>query len=111
MPRAGQMNRRVTFQQEVAVADAGGGREHAWSGGFTVWGQFMPESGRERLEAGRLEAALAGVLRVRSSIQARTITASHRVLIDGAAHQIRSIANPDQRRRFIEFVVERGVAT
>lgn len=34
-----------------------------------------------------------------------------RVLIDGEPYNIRSVTNPDQRKKDLEFVVERGVAT
>ena len=61
------------------------------------------------------EDAQAGVLRVRAFSVTEAITPSHRVLIDGVAWNIRSVANPDRRSRVIEMVVEkagaRGVAT
>lgn len=117
MARAGRLNRRVTFQIETQEPDEGGGAAHSWSDVVVVWGEFVPERGGERLEAGRLQAALAGTLRVRSSTETRAIGAAHRVLIppaSGAAgepYQIRSASNPDQRDRMIEMLVERGVAT
>jgi SPP1 family predicted phage head-tail adaptor len=107
---AGPLRKRVTFEREMRTEDAGGGAAVAWGDPLTVWGQFQPERGAERLSSGRLESALAGVLRIRSSDAARQITADQRVTIDGIAHQIRSIANPDQRNRMIEMTVERGVA-
>lgn len=110
MARAGQLNKRITFQSEIRTADGGGGFARSWGGDLTVWGQFVPERGSERLEAGRLEASLAGIVRVRHSSETAAIGESHRVLIDGEPFQIRSIANPDQRRRVLEFTVEKGVA-
>ena len=111
MPRAGALNKRVTFQVESVTDDGGGGGALSWTDVVTVWGGFQPERGRERLQAGRLESAVAGVLRVRSSSATRALTAAHRVLIDGLAYQIRSITNPDQRNAYLEMTVERGVAT
>lgn len=108
---AGKLRKRLTFERIGEVPDGGGGSVVGWSTLTTVWGSFMPERGRERLEAGRLESAVAGVVRVRSSVTARTITESDRVQINSVAYQIRSITNPDQRNKFLEMTIERGVAT
>lgn len=108
---AGRLNKRVTFQEETRTSDGGGGAAVAWQDVLTCWGGYSPDRGREKLEAGRLETSAAGILKVRSSIASRALGASNRVLIDGAAHQIRSVSNPDQHKRFLEFVVELGVAT
>ncbi|WP_119270860.1 phage head closure protein [Taklimakanibacter deserti] len=111
MARAGTLNKRVTFQHELRTPDGGGGFAREWSEIATVWGGFSPERGSERLEAGRLEGSLFGVLRVRSSPTTRTVKVADRVKIDGVDHQIRSISNPDQRNRMLDILVERGVAT
>ncbi len=58
------------------------------------------------MQSGRLESALAGVLRIRSSTAARQITQKHRVVVDGVTYGIRSNANPDQRNDMLEFSVE-----
>jgi SPP1 family predicted phage head-tail adaptor len=105
------MNRRVRFDAEVETADGGGGSTRSWTSIATVWGEYMPERGRERIEAGHLEASNVGILNVRySSLLAAMVLSSSRVMIDGVAHQIRSIINPDQRKHRLEMVVERGVA-
>lgn len=109
--RAGRLRKRVTFQAETRVDDGGGGSSRGWGDDLEVWGEFQPQRGREQLEAGRLEVALAGVLRVRSSSETRAITEKHSVVIDGERFQIRTIANPDGRNTMLEMTVERGVAT
>jgi SPP1 family predicted phage head-tail adaptor len=109
--RAGNLNKRVVFESAQSSDDAGGGNVVTWTNFATVWGGFSPERGRERLEAGRVEGASMGVLRVRSSSQTRQITTAYRVKIDGVPYNIRSIENPDQRNRGLEMLVEKGVAT
>ena len=109
--RAGRLNKRVTFQRLARDDDGGGGGAKAWVPLLTVWGSYAPERGRERLEAGRVSSAIGGVLTVRSSTQTRAVTSADRVLIDEVPHQIRSAANPDQRSRSIEMIVESGVAS
>lgn len=108
---AGRARDRVTFQVETQTDDGGGGYALAWVDALTVSGEYRPERGRERVEAGRLETSMAGTLRVRWSSESRAITTAHRVLIDGEAYQIRSIENEDRRNRDLVMVVERGVAT
>lgn len=112
--RAGRLIKRVTFQREAATDDDGGGQAVSWgniTGLVRISATFMPERGRERIEAGRLEAAIAGVLQIRSFTLSRTVTEKDRVLIDDIPHQIRAIVNPDQRNEMLDMTVERGVAS
>ena len=98
--------RRVTFQALQRIPDGAGGWSEDWTASLTVWGQYSPERGRERIQHGRLASTLAGVLRIRSSTDARQITTEHRVLVNNIAYNIRSIANPDQRDDMIELTIE-----
>lgn len=108
--KIGRLNKRVTFERQVRTPDGSGGTTVSWSTLYTVAGSHRPQFASERLESGRLESATPGVLTVRSSSDLRSVTTSDRVQIDSIAHQIRSITNPDQRNRFLEIVVEEGVA-
>lgn len=108
---AGSLNKRVAFQQRIDAPDGGGGKTSSWQTVLTVWGGFRPQRGRERLEAGRLSSAVAGVLTVRSSNDTRQITEVHRVMIDNVPYQVQAIINPDQRYKYLEMTVERGVPT
>lgn len=110
MARAGLMRDRITFQQEREEPIGGGGYELNWHTAATVWGQLAPERGSERVEAGRMEASVGAVLRVRYSADTAAITAGWRALIDGEPYNIRSVTQPDRRNRIIEMTVERGVA-
>lgn len=108
---SGQLRHRVQFQEETQVPDGGGGYQLGWTTQFTKWGGFRPERGRERLEADRLESAVAGVLTVRSSGDTRGVDAKWRLVIGGVPYNIRAIINPDQRGKYLELTVERGPAT
>lgn len=108
---AGRLNKRCTFQSPVETDDGGGGSAIVWTDGVTVWGGLAPERGRERVDAGRLTGNTGGVLTVRSSIATAAITPASRVIIDGETWNVRSNESPDQRGKFREMVVEKGVAT
>jgi len=107
---AGQLRDRIAFKSPSYSNDGMGGGAVTWATQFTVWGSLTPERGREQLEAGRLQSAVAGVVKVRSSTAARTITAEWICTIDGVDYNIRSITNPDRHDRYLELLVERGVA-
>lgn len=109
--RAGRLRKRVRFETETLTADGAGGNSRSWPTVAVVWGDYSPERGREKMEAGRIEASNLGILNVRySTILAALVLPSSHVIIDGVPHNIRSIINPDQRRQRLEMIVERGTA-
>lgn len=114
MQRAAKLDKPVTFQRQAEDSDGGGGSIISWAnitGLVRIKASVVFERGRERLEAGRLEAAVNGVLKIRDFELARTITEKDRVVIDDIPHQIRSITPPSRTIREIEMIIERGVAT
>ena len=108
--RGGKLRERVVFEKEVQTPDGGGGYELSWAPLKETRGQLMLERGRERVEAGRIESAVAGVLRVRWQPGLNELSADDRAVIDGVAYNIRSVTQPDRRNRALEIVLERGVA-
>ena len=108
---AGGMRTRVTFQEAIETKDGAGGQSIAWGGDKYVWGKFSPERGSERFTVDRLQASVGGVLKVRASSYLSTVSEAWRVMIKGEPYSISSITNPDQRDRFLEIVVDRGVAS
>lgn len=107
----GQMNKRITFQRrDTAADDYGNVEDGTYTDLFTVWGGLtFNKNGRERMEAGALEDSHEAKLKVRFSSDIESITQADRAVIGGVNYQIRSGANLDQHRRFITFLVERGV--
>lgn len=107
---AGRLRHRCAFERRDTTADAYGNVSAGWVSLVTVWGGLSVERGRERMEAGRLESDVGGVLHVRSSSETRAITAADRVTIDGQVYVINSVTNPDQRDVMLEMTIIRGVA-
>ena len=110
MPRIGSLNERVAFREEVDTPDGGGGNARSWVTRFTVRGRLKPVTAREQVRVGKLEASAASVLTVRKSSDTATVDESWSVLIGAIEYNVRSIINPDERGRFLEMIVERGVA-
>jgi len=109
--RGGRLRKRVTFERAGRANDGGGGAAVSWVPVATVWGGYRPESSAERLDAGRLQSDTIGTLTIRSSIMAKSLTSADRVIIDGIAHQIKAVTNPDQKDAGLAILVERGVPT
>lgn len=109
--RAGRMRARCRFERRV-LGDDGIGNvvTNNWIEIVAIRGEFRPERATEAESAGRPEARVAGKLMIRSADATRAITEADRVVINGVPFQIRGIIDPDQRRRRLEFSVERGVA-
>jgi SPP1 family predicted phage head-tail adaptor len=108
--RAGRLRNRCQFQRQVEMTSPIGEAYLGWEVVLERWGDLLPQRGREQLAAGRLESSNLGTLQIRWSQAATDIDASHNVLIDGVEYQIRSIIDPDRRRRTLELVVETGIA-
>lgn len=108
--RAGRLRNRVEFQRPVEMTSPIGEAYRGWETVARRWGDLLQMRGREQLAAGRLQSEVPGTLQVRYDSVTKEITPDHRVLIDGAEYQIRSIVDVDMRRRTLEMVVETGVA-
>lgn len=109
--RIGKFRKRVRFEAETKTSDGAGGNTRSWVTIATVWCEYAPERGTERMERGHLEAVNNGILRVRYSDDiAGIVLQSSRAVIEGAIHQIVSIIDPDGRKRMLEMVIALGVA-
>jgi SPP1 family predicted phage head-tail adaptor len=108
---AGRLKTRVTFQSETRTPDGGGGHSVTWGNDLQVWADFRPERGFERIDAGHVSTPLAATLRVRYSDAAAAVSSASRVLIAGSLWNVRSVADEDQRRRYLTMTIESGVAT
>lgn len=105
----GQMRDLVDFETPDTTGDAyGNTTDGTYSALYSdVRARVRFERGREKLEAGRMEAATAGVITVRAA-EVPALTHADRVLIDSVAYQIRDITNPDRRGRFKEISFEKA---
>lgn len=109
--KAGRLRRRCEFQRSVPMVSPIGESMNGWTTAIERWGDLKLEFGSESVKAGRLESEVPGVLTIRWSQAAAEIDASWRVVVDGTPYQVRSVSDPDQRRRSLDFVVQSGVAT
>lgn len=111
----GQMRFRLHCQAEGSAEDELG--NPVPDGGpfetrFTVSASMIPRNGGEAVIAGRLEGRQPFIVTVRSSELTRQITSEWR-LVDARTDKVfavKTAADPDGKRQWIDLLVEEGVA-
>ena len=116
MATTGSMEKRATFQRDTGTVGVGGSKTRHWTdlpGLKRVSVEYRPERGRERAQAGRLEASAVAIVTLQDCAAVRALTEADIIVIHEQAgdvpHRIDSIGNPDQRSRDIEIVAVKGV--
>lgn len=94
----GSLRHRLTLQAPLDEGDGAGGTVRSWTDVATLWARVEPLAAAERAEAGRLEAAA----RLRLTIRHRAgLTHAMRFSAGGRVLEIRGIADPDGRGRWL----------
>jgi SPP1 family predicted phage head-tail adaptor len=118
---AGELRERVIFQSRTPAedGDGAGNFEGAWQERFRCAARLTPLKGSETVIASRLAGNQPLIIKVRSSAQCREVTTDWRILNarlrdvkgDPTAYNIRSFMNTDEKREYIDFLCDSGVAT
>lgn len=114
---AGQMRERVRFQRRRPEVDKWGNVEGEWATLAERAAQIRPMKGSEALEAGKLEGRAPVEIIVRwdhtIGAGASEVVPDDRIVDvrSGRVFNIQAVENRDQRRRFLTFTAEAGVAT
>lgn len=110
---AGALSEIVAFESR-AVIDDGMGNEISgdWTERFRANARIQPIKGGESVIADRLQGTQPVVVRVRYEPQTMAVNTDWRVRDSraGTIYQIKSSANMDEKRRYIEFLAIAGVA-
>lgn len=117
MATQGSMNKLATFKRDTGAVGVGGSKTRHWTdipGLVRVPVEYRPERGRERVQAGRLEASTVAFITIQDCAAVRGVTPADVVFIHEQSgdvpHRIYSLENPDQRSRDVEIVAEKGVS-
>lgn len=104
--RAGRLRHRLTLQYKVETRTSTGDVAWTWTTDSTVWGSIEPLTGREFVAASQTqnEVPVRIVMRYHA-----TITTAWRIVNDGLAYSILSIANSDLRDAMMELSCSQGV--
>lgn len=110
----GELRERITFQARAISSDGYGNQQGEWVDEFTVAAKVEPRFGGEAIQAARLAGNQPVNITIRYSSDAAQITTDWRAVDARDAtktYNLRSVTNPDMRRRWIEILAEQGVAT
>jgi len=111
MIAAGNLRDRVMFQRLVAGEDGYGNATNAWNLSFLeVWANVRETSGKETVDAGRVEASRTSTIRIRRPPDTLGLVTADRVLARGSLWNIRSIAEIGNDRDVLDLLCEAGVA-
>lgn len=113
MTAAGDLRWRVAFERRVVVVDDYGNERGDFAEQFVVWANIKARLGGEAVVAARLEGKQPVTITVRQSPQTRTITEDWRARDVRAdkVYAIRSIADPDGGRQWLEILTQTGTAS
>ena len=107
MSAIGEFRERVSVQQEVRVADTGGGATLTWSEVATPWAAIEPMTGRENVQ----EEGVTGVGSYKIYMRAEiNVTTAMRVVWGTKILNIRSVRSLEARDRLLEILAEESVA-
>lgn len=114
-PSSGGLKQKLSFQHRT-FGDDGYGNEvpGPWVSAFTEYAELMPLRGGEAIMAARLQGTQTFVLRVRSFEASRSVTPEWRAVDARNSERvfnIKSIADAEQNNRWLDMLVEQGVAT
>jgi SPP1 family predicted phage head-tail adaptor len=104
---AGDLRERVAIEACTEDRDEVGGRVEVWSTIATVWARVMPMSQRESWYRQQTNAAAAWKVHMRYRAD---LTTKHRIVWGIRVFEIRGVANPDERRRWLEIACDEIVA-
>ena len=121
MTQAGELNRRVTFQQRQSTTDEFGNEiPGTWTDVYTCAARLQPKFGgnAESVVASRLASQQPYNLIVRNCVATRAVRTDWRVKdarqaedANGASPRvwnIKTIVNPDERNQWLEMLVVEG---
>lgn len=110
---AGQLNRTISVERRSSGADGYGNTVSQWESLLTGEpAQIKPLKEGESVIAARLQGTGLSEIRVRYSDRTAEIKTDDRIVNsgDGRIYNIRSVANNDQRGRYLTILCEFGVA-
>lgn len=99
----GKLDSRVSLRQLETTIDSIGGVVSGWSHVAYVWGEWLPEKGREYIVAQTRVSEAVGVLRVRYRSD---IAATWRIVVDGDVYEVAAPPVRVGRRSFLDLILK-----
>lgn len=104
--QAGKLRHAVNIEVVTETPDGMGGITKSWATWKSVRAAIWPISGKELIEAQKLEAKLTHRIRIR---YLSGLTPKHRIKLGSRIFKIHSVINFNERNREIEIMAEEEV--
>jgi len=104
---SGMLRNHVTVERMVIVPDGIGGGTATWTTLYQPWAYLAPATGWEGMQGMQLESPITHTCYIRYNAD---ITPRDRIVHRGRVFNIRSIADIEEQRVFMELKCEEGVA-
>lgn len=99
----GAMRHRLVLETPLDTPDGAGGAARVWDTVATVWAGLRPISAGERVDADAEEHAVTHRVLIRWRDD---VTAGDRFRLGARIFEIRALADPEERQRFLQIDVE-----
>lgn len=105
---ASRLNRRVSIEFPTRVPNGQGGYTKGWSAPVPVWAEMIPLRGQEAVKHNLSTSAQLWKVTIRFRTD---VNSDCRLMLAGAALNIRTCEDPDGRRRELVMTAESGTKT
>lgn len=108
-----ELRHRIAFDKRQSVSDGFGNEQSTFAEQFIVPGAVQARFGGEEVMAARLQGQQPITIVVRQSTQTRLIKEDWqaRDVRSGQVYAIKSIVDPDDKREWLEILVQTGAAS
>lgn len=104
----GGLDQTVTIQTATLASDGGGGSTKTWATLATVFAKVVPKTGRESMDADRVNAVSSFLFVIRNRTD---VNETCRFVWGGENYNIRNVRRAGTRAMYLEIDAERGAAT
>lgn len=111
MASPGKLDQRITFERFAKVSNGMGGSTKVWTAlpsNATVWARVKAGAGAENFEEDRVNARSSKTFTIRNR---NDISELDRIVWLGSNYNIRRIDRMGLRKKYLDIVAERGVAS
>ena len=104
---SGMLLNQITVERLTLTPDGMGGGVSSWAILYQPWAYIAPVTGWERMAGMQLESPITHTIYIRYRLDLST---RDRIVHRGRSFNIRSIADIEEKRIFLELKCEEGVA-
>ena len=87
----GKLDRKITLKQQNGSLDEYGHKSNVWTDIATIWAEYIPDKGGERVGSGEIKASTSDKFRIRYSSVVANINPTWRLIFQGREYEISQV--------------------